>query len=135
MPRHFSESEVLDLIIGIILGGRGPGGAGAGGGNPFLDIPTLGGAIDQDRARLQEAARQIHQAQGSSDYARGDLIRALQGEMEKTQKKKKPKVGRYQREVGKALKQLKKKHPRTAQAGLMKKAHRLVKAKRKREGW
>lgn len=49
--------------------------------------------------------------------------------------KKKRKVGRYQREVGKALRALKKKHPRTAQKTLMKKAHAKVKAKRKREKW
>jgi len=43
-------------------------------------------------------------------------------------KKAKRKVGKYQRVFGKKLKALKKKHPRSAASGLMKKAHRQTKA-------
>lgn len=49
--------------------------------------------------------------------------------------KKKRKVSRYQRAFGACLKELKKKHPRTAANKLMGKAHRCARAKRKREGW
>ena len=41
--------------------------------------------------------------------------------------KKKRKKSKYQRELGKQLKMLKKKHPRTAVTRLMKRAHRATK--------
>ena len=41
--------------------------------------------------------------------------------------KKKRKVSRYQREFGKQLKKLKRKHPRTKISALMKRAHRATK--------
>jgi hypothetical protein len=46
--------------------------------------------------------------------------------------KAKRKVSKYQKEFGKALKLLKKKHPRTPITKLMKKAHRITKAKVKK---
>lgn len=46
--------------------------------------------------------------------------------------KKKRKVSKYNRELGRQIKGLKKKHPRTAVPKLMKKAHRLTKAKMKK---
>ena len=46
----------------------------------------------------------------------------------KAEKKVKRKVGKYQKVFGKKLKALKKKHPRSAASGLMKKAHRQTKA-------
>lgn len=46
-------------------------------------------------------------------------------------KKSKRKVSGYQREVGRQLKALKKKHPRTDVTRLMKKAHRAAKKVRK----
>ena len=42
------------------------------------------------------------------------------------QPKKKKKVSKYQKELGRQLKMLKKKHPRTAVTALMKRAHRLT---------
>jgi len=47
--------------------------------------------------------------------------------LEATKIKKKRKVSRYQREFGRQLKALKKKHPRTPVTRLMKKAHRATK--------
>ena len=49
--------------------------------------------------------------------------------------KKKAKVSRYHRALGKHLEKLKKKHPRTAQKQLMKRAHAATKKQRKAEGW
>ena len=48
-------------------------------------------------------------------------------EMSKSAKPKKRKKSKYQRELGRQLKMLKKKHPRTAVTALMKRAHRLTK--------
>lgn len=50
-------------------------------------------------------------------------------EMDKPKKRKKSK---YQRELGRQLKMLKKKHPRTAITRLMKRAHRATKKTLKR---
>lgn len=46
---------------------------------------------------------------------------------EMNQKPKKRKKSKYQRELGRQLKMLKKKHPRTAITKLMKRAHRATK--------
>jgi len=46
---------------------------------------------------------------------------------EMDQKPKKRKISKYQRELGRQLKMLKKKHPRTAITKLMKRAHRATK--------
>jgi len=46
---------------------------------------------------------------------------------EMDQKPKKRKISKYQRELGRQLKMLKKKHPRTAITRLMKRAHRATK--------
>ena len=51
---------------------------------------------------------------------------------EMNQKPKKRKRSRYQRELGRQLKMLKKKHPRTAITKLMKRAHRATKKALKR---
>ncbi|AXH78748.1 MAG: hypothetical protein [Circular genetic element sp.] len=51
---------------------------------------------------------------------------------EMDQKPKKRKKSKYQRELGRQLKMLKKKHPRTAITRLMKRAHRATKKALKR---
>ena len=51
---------------------------------------------------------------------------------EMDQKPKKRKKSKYQRELGRQLKMLKKKHPRTAITKLMKRAHRATKKALKR---
>jgi hypothetical protein len=45
----------------------------------------------------------------------------------------KKKVSKYQKQLGKELKKLKKKHPRTKMASLMKRAHRAARKKVKRK--
>lgn len=51
------KPELVDLLIGIILGGMsnaGRGGPGVTGENPFLGIPTFGDAVREDRARQKK---------------------------------------------------------------------------------
>lgn len=62
-----------------------------------------------------------HSPRESSGLMRGDPI------LQPAPQKKKRKVSKYQREFGKVLKQLKRKHPRTPVTRLMKKAHRETK--------
>ena len=52
---------------------------------------------------------------------------ALRVDLPENKPKKKRKPSKYQKELGKQLKMLKKKHPRTAITRLMKKAHRATK--------
>ena len=49
--------------------------------------------------------------------------------------KPKRKVSRYQKAFGACLKALKKKHPRTAQSTLMKRAHTCARRKKREGGW
>jgi hypothetical protein len=51
---------------------------------------------------------------------------------DKATRKVKRKVSKYQREFGKTLKRLKRKHPRTKVQNLMKRAHRETKKRLKR---
>lgn len=50
-----SKDEIIDTLIGVIIGGMSGGGrapTGMGGRNPFLDIPpTFREALAEDRAR------------------------------------------------------------------------------------
>ena len=55
----------------------------------------------------------------------------VRSKVSKIKTKSKRKVSAYQREVGRQLKALKKKHPRTDVTRLMKKAHRNAKRSRK----
>ena len=55
----------------------------------------------------------------------------VRSKVKKEASKAKRKVSAYQKEVGRQLKALKKKHPRTDQTKLMKKAHRAAKKARK----
>lgn len=57
-----------------------------------------------------------------------DPISRLAEPVESAVKRKvKRKVGKYQKEFGRQLRALKRKHPRTATGSLMKRAHRLTK--------
>ena len=46
-----SKDEIIDTLLGIIIGGRAGFGPGMGGQNPYLDIPSFGQALAEDRAR------------------------------------------------------------------------------------
>ena len=69
---------------------------------------------------LMSLVRSVRESEGASL-----ADRLADGEMNK--KPKKRKKSKYQRELGRQLKMLKKKHPRTAITRLMKRAHRLTK--------
>lgn len=84
-------------------------------------------------------AAMIAQAVGAQPMAMGGLVTqptfALIGEAGPemvTPVKKKRKVSKYNRELGRQLKLLKKKHPRTKIPQLMKRAHRETRKKLKR---
>ncbi len=68
-------------------------------------------------------------AQGMSPELASELSRRACHPVVQTaaKKAKKKVVSRYNRELGKQLKKLKKKHPRTAISGLMKRAHQATK--------
>lgn len=68
MADKLDRPELVDLLIGIILGGMsnaGRGGPGVTGENPFLGIPTFGDAIREDVARqnTKKAKRAVSKAQ------------------------------------------------------------------------
>ena len=65
---------------------------------------------------LMRLVRSVRESEGASLADR-----------EMDEKPKKRKKSKYQRELGRQLKLLKKKHPRTAITQLMKRAHRLTK--------
>lgn len=78
---------------------------------PTVGMDPLTGAI----GRIDE---------GFGDSRSLDLARSMQFDRQNlVPTKKKRKVSKYQKEFGKQLKKLKKKHPRTAVTKLMKKAH------------
>lgn len=95
---------------------------GGGGGGGF------GGGGSQAVTRAQAIA--------SMNTSVDNMLRALRGDFRPAKRvKRKTKVSRYHRCVGKHLKALKKKHPRTPHTKLMKRAHAACKKQRKREGW
>lgn len=51
------------MLVGILMGGRGPGGPGAGGENPFLGIPSFSDALKEDRARRNKPKKPATAAQ------------------------------------------------------------------------
>ena len=107
-------------------------------------LATLTDCIDGDCRALQV----LDAIQGLIEEARGttmsmaELSRAVQNMQSRGRglqimdpiiepKKKKRKTSKYQREFGKQLKALKKKHPRTPVTRLMKRAHRATKRRMK----
>ena len=62
----------------------------------------------------------------SGQFARSNILPNLPSS-QTSKRKKTRKPSKYQRELGRQLKMLKKKHPRTAVTALMKRAHRLTK--------
>ncbi|GAI77754.1 unnamed protein product [marine sediment metagenome] len=118
----FTAEEVLAILIGISTGGRG---GGVNPENPFLGIPSLGEALAEDRARFGE--RSLSQPLGSKVHGgRSFTQRQL-----RVAPKKRRKVSAYQKEFGRQLKRLKKKHPRTPVTRLMKRAHTATRKARK----
>ena len=113
----YSAEDVLRILIGISTGGRG---GGVNPENPLLGIPSFGDALEEDRVRNLEA--DLRNPVRSRTRGQRDLLRAS---------KKKRKVSAYQKEFGRQLKKLKKKHPRTPVTRLMKRAHAATKKARR----
>ena len=80
--------------------------------------------VDGQIARVMPTGRDVIRRSGQ--FSRANLLRAeLPGSQDK--RKRRRKASRYQKELGKQLKMLKKKHPRTKVINLMKRAHRATK--------
>jgi len=109
----WTDNEVVDLLIKIIIEGRGGGPI-----SPTDDQFGLGGkALSRKSSRSQKSSRP-----GSSFTA---------AQIRSVAPKKKRKVSAYQREFGRQMKKLIKAHPRTPRTKLMKRAHRATKKARK----
>lgn len=118
------DSDVIDLLVGILLGGRAGAGPGMGGQNPVLGIPSLSEAIQEDR----EAQARAIIASGLSQGLTASGSRPLRLQVPP---KKKRKVSAYQKEFGRQLKRLKREHPRTPVTRLMKRAHAATRRARR----
>lgn len=119
----YTAEEVLAILIGISTGGRG---GGVNPENPMLGIPSFGDALAEDRARAR--------GKGPSPRARRSRSSTTKGMVRTTARrayKPKRKVSAYQREFGRQLKKLKKKHPRTPVTRLMKRAHAATRKARR----
>jgi len=121
------DSDVIDLLVGILLGGRAGAGPGMGGQNPLLGVPSLSEAIQQDR---EAQARAII---GDVTWMQSQGLTASRSRPLRLQvpPKKKRKVSAYQKEFGRQLKRLKREHPRTPVTRLMKRAHAATRRARR----
>ena len=72
-----SKDEIIDTLIGIIIGGRGGLAPGAGGSNPYLDVPSFREALDQDRARGKRVRKRVKRAASASQKAYGRAFKRL----------------------------------------------------------
>jgi hypothetical protein len=106
------ERDVIDLLARIMIEGR--------------RRTAIGFALDEINQEIdREKSSSSINARRSTGRRRG--VRG--SEQRKAASKRK--VSAYQREFGRQLKKLKKKHPRTKISTLMKKAHRATKKVRK----
>lgn len=80
--------------------------------------------VDGQIARRLPSGKDVIRRSGQF---RRDLILPRTGTTRSTNRKKKRKPSRYQTELGRQLKKLKVKHPRTAMIKLMKRAHKATK--------
>lgn len=109
----WTDNEVVDLLIKIIIEGRGGGPI-----SPTDDQFGIGGkALSSKRAKSRQPRRP-----GSSFTA---------AQIRSVAPKKKRKVSAYQKEFGRQMKKLIKAHPRTPRTKLMARAHRATKKARK----
>lgn len=68
-----TKDQIIDTLIGIIVGGRGGHNPG---GNPYLDIPTFREALEEDR-RPKRKARQAKRAVSASQKRYGRAFKRL----------------------------------------------------------
>jgi hypothetical protein len=106
------ERDVIDLLARIMIEGRRRTAIG-------FALDEINQEIDREKSSSSINARR---ASGRRRGVRGS---------EQRKAASKRKVSAYQREFGRQLKKLKKKHPRTKISTLMKRAHRATKKVRK----
>lgn len=104
------DRDVIDMLIEILIAGRG-------GGPVDLNQPPF-----THRPEAGPPRRNRGSARGS---------RRARVPLPKPKPKPKRKVSAYQREFGRQLKKLKKKHPRTPVTKLMKRAHAATRRARR----
>jgi hypothetical protein len=68
-----TKDEIIDTLIGIIIGGRG----GIGGENPPLGIPSFFEALEQDRRRGSRAKKQAKRQASKAQKAYGRAFKRL----------------------------------------------------------
>lgn len=68
-----TKDEIIDTLIGIIIGGRG----GIGGENPPLGIPSFMEALEQDRRRGSKARTQAKRQASKAQKAYGRAFKRL----------------------------------------------------------
>jgi len=108
------DRDVIDMLIEILIAGRGGGAVDIN--QPPFTHP------EHDGPRPRARARRRHSSSTTKGMVRKTARRAY---------KPKRKVSAYQREFGRQLKKLKKKHPRTPVTRLMKRAHAATKRARR----
>jgi len=114
MVRRYTAEDLIDFLI-MVKGGDAGRGLSEGPQTGLLE------AIAEDRASGSIRARLESVGDGRSFTQRSLRVAA----------KPKRKVSAYQKEFGRQLKRLKKKHPRTPVTRLMKRAHTATKKARR----
>ncbi len=109
------DRDVIELLTEILIAGRG------------------GGAVDLSKPPFTHRERPAgpprrNRGSGSSSTRKGMVRLTARRAYEP---KKKRKISAYQKEFGRQLKRLKKKHPRTPVTRLMKRAHAATKKARR----
>jgi hypothetical protein len=85
--------------------------------DPMIVLDEQDVALINDPAVMMDMNGQLMRSQFAEQFSQAQLLR---------EKPKKRKVSKYQKELGRQLKMLKKKHPRTKVTALMKRAHRAT---------
>ena len=71
-----TKDEIIDTLIGLIVGGRGSGAIDPGF-NPYFDINTLGEAIAEDRRRGRQVRKRVKRGATAAQQAYGRMFRKL----------------------------------------------------------
>ena len=69
-----TKDQIIDTLIGIIVGGRGGHNPG---GNPYLDLPSFQEALAEDRARGKQVRKRAKRAVSSSQRMYGLAFKRL----------------------------------------------------------
>ena len=75
-----TKDQIIDTLIGIIIGGLGGGGRagpGAGGENPLLGIPSFWEALEEDRKRGKSTRGAVKKKATKAQKAYGRAFKRL----------------------------------------------------------